>query len=783
MPTRIERIEMCSFRGATAAVALDLDASKPITLIYGENGTGKSTILDAIDFVLNQEYGSLSDRSSTRPKTHLPSLGSSASKLEVTITAGSKKWTGRLESDGPNTKGPADRPAATVLRRSQVLQFVNEAPKKRYEALQTFISLPVIEKSEAALRRASNTTSGEYNDAATAKAIADESLRRLWEEEGRQGNSPWDWAKSEVAKDSSSLTQSVATLNEILRASDASRTAREKLTNSSERLEAAEKDLSVIEQELTRLEGAADSGTASLISLLEETERYLEGRPSPDACPVCESAERAADLKENVALRLSAMKSLVNLKKKVDAARKQVEQARTIATDAEKMFASAVREMWLAHTEMLSKGSGVDVKPAHYKILQETNPELAGSDAIGEANKLWQTVEECRGRIAARRDENQKTLNQLTAIGGYVTTVETKTKEAKRLESLSKRLKRLLEIVEGHRKTYVDGVLGAIEGLVEQLYSKVHPGEGLGGIRLYLKPNVIGSLEFEGQFQHKSGVPPQAYYSDSHLDTLGICVFLALAKHFTTDNSVIILDDVLTSADSNHLDRLIEMLDNEAASFNQLIITTHYRPWLERYRHSGSKQVGLIELAPWSLSRGVRATKTKLHIEEITDAVKSGDRQAIASKAGILLEELLRFIAMNRGKVPLQVDQKFSLGVLAGSIDSKLAKLLKVEEWPAGATAPLTSTELRPLILAATEWSWVRNEVGAHFSVPGFEIPDADVRTFAERTLELAKRLLCSACGELPNRNKSGSYWECRCSGRRMYPLISPGSMAPAGEA
>jgi energy-coupling factor transporter ATP-binding protein EcfA2 len=780
MPTRIEKIEMCSFRGATAAVTLDLDASKPITLIYGDNGTGKSTILDAIDFVLNEAYGSLSERSSTRPKTHLPSLGSTASKLEVTITAGSKKWTGRLESDGPNTKGPADRPAATVLRRSQVLQFVNEAPKKRYEALQTFITLPVIEKSEAALRRASNTTSGEYNDAVTAKALADESLRRLWEEEGRKGKSPSDWAKSEVAKDSSSLSQSVSTLNDILRASDASRTAREKLINSSDRLETAEKELSVIERELTRLEGAADSGTASLISLLEETERYLEGLPSPGACPVCESTERATGLKDNVALRLSAMKSLVALKKKVDAAKKQVEQTRTIATDAEKMFASAVREMWLAHTEMLSKGSGVEVKPAQYKILRETNPELAGSEAIHEAHKLWQTVEDCRDRIVSRRDENQKTLNQLTAIAGYVTTVETKTKEAKRLESLSKRLKRLLEIVEGHRKSYVDGVLVAIEGLVEQLYSKVHPGEGLGGIRLYLKPNVIGSLEFEGQFLHKSGVPPQAYYSDSHLDTLGICVFLALAKHFTTDNSVIILDDVLTSADSNHLDRLIAMLDDEAASFNQLIITTHYRPWLERYRHSGSKEVALIELAPWSLSRGVRATKTKLHIEELTDAVKSGDRQAIASKAGIFLEELLRFIAMNRGKVPLQVDQKFSLGMLAGSIDSKLAKLLKVEEWPTGATAPLTSTELKPLILAATEWSWVRNEVGAHFSVPGFEIPDEDVRTFAERTLELAKRLLCSACGELPNRNKSGSYLECRCGARRMHPLTIPGAASAA---
>ena len=611
MPTRIEQIEMSCFRGATTATHVDLDPSKPFTLIYGENGAGKSTIVDAIDFVLNEDYGSLNDRSSTKPKAHIPALGTGAASVEVSIVAGGSRWTGRLAASGPNTKGSSHRPDVTVLRRSQVLQFVNEAPRKRYEALRSFIALPGIEASEAALRTACKIKAEEYRDAANAKEIANESLMRLWAEEGRPEHSAGDWAKLQVAKDSSTLQRSVATLDEILRAFEAATTAHDRLLASDERLKPEMQVLSAAEQELKRIEDEADAGAASLISLLEETERFLKSRASVEACPVCESSERASGLKDQVASRLSAMKNLVSAKRAVDEARRKLEQLRTLAADAEKAFLITVRGMWLDNAATLSKGSGVPVDPAHYEILREESPEPCGSSALAEAESLWRIVADCRERIAARRDRDHKTLHQLTAISGYFTTVETKGREAKRLEGVSKRLNRLLEIVEGHRKQYVDNVLGSIEGLVEQMYSKLHPGEGLGGIRLHLKPNVAGSLEFESQFQGKEGIPPQAYFSDSHLDTLGICVFLALARHFNRDNSVVVLDDVITSADSNHLDRLIDLLVEEAAHLNQLIVTTHHRPWFERFRQTSSDRVSLIELAPWSLSRGIRAKKDK----------------------------------------------------------------------------------------------------------------------------------------------------------------------------
>ena len=56
----------------------------------------------------------------------------------------------------------------------------------------------------------------------------------------------------------------------------------------------------------------------------------------------------------------------------------------------------------------------------------------------------------------------------------------------------------------------------------------------------------------------------------------------------------------------------------------------------------------------------------------------------------------------------------------------------------------------------------------------GLEIPDTDIMEFGWRTIKFVDALICSECGELPGKSKSGSYWECRCSKKHLYPLAIP---------
>jgi hypothetical protein len=101
------------------------------------------------------------------------------------------------------------------------------------------------------------------------------------------------------------------------------------------------------------------------------------------------------------------------------------------------------------------------------------------------------------------------------------------TNAQKELDALLPRLIRALEIVEAERKDFTDAVLSKIAEQVGVLYEAVHPGEGLSKISLQLDPKKRASLEIGASFCGQN-TRPQAYFSDSHLDTLGLCVFLAL---------------------------------------------------------------------------------------------------------------------------------------------------------------------------------------------------------------------------------------------------------------
>ncbi|HMR68167.1 MAG TPA: hypothetical protein PKE64_29490, partial [Anaerolineae bacterium] len=99
---------------------------------------------------------------------------------------------------------------------------------------------------------------------------------------------------------------------------------------------------------------------------------------------------------------------------------------------------------------------------------------------------------------------------------------------------------------------------------------------------------------------------PLGYFSEGHLDSLGLCIFLAFIKRFNTNVKIIILDDVLTSVDSGHRMRVAQLLAQEFGDY-QILITTHDEMWAQQLA-TVMRNVGgalrLVRLKPWSLENG-----------------------------------------------------------------------------------------------------------------------------------------------------------------------------------
>jgi uncharacterized protein YhaN len=193
---QLKHLRIMQFRGSTKDFSLTFDSSKPLTLIYGENGSGKTTIADAIDFVGNGRVGSLEGRGLGVLRPYWPALGMSYGDILVELSIDSQTWQAKAGAKGVTvTPAGVAPPKVEVLRRNSILQLVQEAPKEKYDALKPFIDIALVEQAEAALRKQHKESGAVLNNIASRIAENRDTLSRLFKESGNSDANADIWAK------------------------------------------------------------------------------------------------------------------------------------------------------------------------------------------------------------------------------------------------------------------------------------------------------------------------------------------------------------------------------------------------------------------------------------------------------------------------------------------------------------------------------------------------------------------------------------------------------------
>ena len=92
----LKRLEVSALRGATRKFCLDFEAGKKITIIYGENGSGKSTICDAVELLANGKVGSLEGKGLGKTEGYWHSTGARPADMLVTLSSTSGLWSAKV---------------------------------------------------------------------------------------------------------------------------------------------------------------------------------------------------------------------------------------------------------------------------------------------------------------------------------------------------------------------------------------------------------------------------------------------------------------------------------------------------------------------------------------------------------------------------------------------------------------------------------------------------------------------------------------------------------------
>ncbi len=767
---KLNSLTVAAFRGSCANFTLPFETGRKLTLVYGENGTGKTTICDAFDFLAYERVSSLDGYGLGKGlEKFWPTATKSGQNLAVTLETSAGACSGRIVNKQVVVSPPELRPKIELLRRQQILSLIQAQPKERYDAIKRFIDITGFEASEAALRQQVKDVADELSRAQLAEGQSLQELQGFYEAAGSpKGLNVVSWASQKLAQPSANLDTDIAAIAELRSTFDRLKAYPERVAVCSRTLLEAKAALDTAEQQLAAAAASVTDGLADTLTVLEAGSMFLHEHPDASACPLCRSEERMTGLAADVASRLArlgALRTATTLRLTRATALASAESAvAQVAADYRKASAAytaaKTRYAWNASVKLPTSEPPVDIGS-----LQAW---LAANDAIAGT---WADIE------ASWRDERKFVATLNAASDRYQTNAAARCY----LQAIAPKLDAALKICIDQRQVFTNEIIGAIAKEIGELYEKVHPGEGLDAIALPLDPKKRASIELEARFAGKD-VPPQAYFSQSHLDTLGLCVFLALACRDRAEETILILDDVLGSVDEPHVERIVEMIYEVSARFRHTILTTHYRPWRERFRWGALKPgqpCQFIELGPWDATNGMRHYARLPETEMLRGllAAQPMDVQSISSKAGVILEYALDYLTQRyECAVPRRNGGAYTIGDLLPAVSKKLRDALKVEirDSMADPNASATSVvPLKPLLDEIERIATVRNIMGAHFNALSFDLLDQDAVNFAHLVLKLVDGL-CDPTHGWPNNDKSGSYWRNAGDSRRLYPLKKP---------
>jgi hypothetical protein len=159
-------------------------------------------------------------------------------------------------------------------------------------------------------------------------------------------------------------------------------------------------------------------------------------------------------------------------------------------------------------------------------------------------------------------------------------------------------------------------VLDKISKDVGTYYTALHPNENVDKVRL----SIMGEegIEFEYQFHGTTTFPPMKYLSESHLNSLGICAFLASAKLFNTSSRFFVLDDIVTSFDLGHRRRLLRLIKEQFGNW-QIILLTHERLWFDLIQKELSQSGWLFKEVEWDAENGIQLSPSAADLRALIE--------------------------------------------------------------------------------------------------------------------------------------------------------------------
>jgi energy-coupling factor transporter ATP-binding protein EcfA2 len=661
---RIKSIALEWFRGAADRVALELDCKSLV--VYGSNGSGKSSFVDAVEYVLSNgrvrhlahEYSGKHQEKGI-PNTHKPE--NRKATLNIKFKDDSELRT-EIRDNGSFMRTGAEAVGMdtwdyrrTVLRQDEVAAFIQDTKGDKYSALLPLLGLDQMEVAAENLRQLAKAVEKESRLSETRVALKQvEATRKaaFGTQSAEQILETIGDLHTKYCADNHATIDPVCRCKELEIALD----TRIAMCSADDRRYvalkgAAELDLNghvdAVRAASMKFAGAAEPLIAEQLDVLQKTVAFVDklGDTKEVKCPACGRLISTDDFQAHVTAERNRLKEIIDI---FDTRKAAIGTLCDTVKSLKSNLGKADVKFWrdelavgaladnLAHLDGLNaevlrascREEGL--KAIEGKLLPLIAAAAAASEhAPPDAKALStakRTAEAARTVIVGK--DQAVVVARAEALVGFINSLEQGVREQIRLRSQT--------------------VIDEISADVQTMWGTLHPGEAIEDVRLYLPDNADKAIDIRLKFYGVEQDSPRLTLSEGNRNSLGLCIFLSMAKRQADKDRPLFLDDVVVSLDRDHRGMIRVLLEKDFSE-RQVVVLTHDREWYTELRQQlDAKCWAFKVLLPWETPAiGIRWSHkittfddARVHVNDRPDSAGNDARKIMDVELSLIAERL-----------------------------------------------------------------------------------------------------------------------------------------------
>ena len=689
MATKIKNIKIKGIRGAKDT--LDLNLNGKSILLYGDNGSGKSSISDAIEWFFTDKVSHLSSseielkdalRNATIPDTESSevSISFTKSNLDCSKTLSLKK--GKLTPEILNTTEEfsnyiSNSNSENILLRYQYLtNFIDNTKGEKLKYLSDIIGFAEVTKKKEVLQKSHNSVKAEIKSQNFETQISS-NKQILIDKLGAsisQEKQLFDTINEKIKSLNTGITiNSIADIDKLLE--HIKKPVNNNLTIELKFLDDTKNALNILFSEIDLIDGeyvkyfeefniiANDVDAIIKIylgDLLNAANTVFKKKIHTDeSCPLCLQPKNSNDLQEEIKVRLKEIEEYSKKKVPFDKAKKMVTE---IVAERIKRLENVLlnTEINKAENDTIKKAViSLKTKIFEYQKAIDVKVTSGNKPLSAELYKLkeedFSILVSIKERIVKiedflKNDTITVLYSNILASKEAFLNIQKLDKQKVVLENQRKTLELIYNEFVKKQKEALEDFINSFSERINEFYQYMNPGEPFQEIKIVTigEDDELNGITIEYKYNGNWVSPPQKYFSESHLNCFGLSFFLASVEAFNNENKFIILDDVISSFDSTHRKSFADLLFEKFSDY-QIILLTHEIEWFTNIVSPLAKKNGwLTNIIRWTEVKGTHIDSEPKTLKDLVEtSLADGITENLGNPIRTYLEHFLKDVCLN----------------------------------------------------------------------------------------------------------------------------------------